>query len=278
MFGFVTANLGELSEVQRSRYNAIYCGICRDIQANASNICRLCLSYDTVFLALVLMSLYEPEETGGSRACMLHPIRPRPWVENRFTHYAADMNVALAYWKAMDDWQDDHLLSAKTAAAALGRHIDAIAARYPRQCDAIEACVSELSRLERENCSNPDLPANCFGRLMGELFVFQEDLWQTDLSNLGFYLGRFVYLCDAATDYREDVKKKKYNPFAAMGSDDPARWEEYLVLAMGQCTDHYERLPLVQDKALMDNIVYSGVWGNYRKQIKRQEVDGHDDR
>ena len=51
--------------------------------------------------------------------------------------------------------------------------------------------------------------------------------------------------------------------------EDPARWEEYLVLAMGRCTDYYERLPLVQDKALMDNILYSGVWGNYRRKRKQ---------
>jgi hypothetical protein len=67
------------------------------------------------------------------------------------------------------------------------------------------------------------------------------------------------------------VRKKKYNPFAAMGVDDSARWEEYLVLAMAKCTQCYERLPLVQDKALMDNILYSGVWGNYRR--KRKQVE-----
>ena len=29
---------------------------------------------------------------------------------------------------------------------------------------------------------------------------------------------------------------------------------------MARCTKSYEKLPLVQDKALLDNIVYSGVW------------------
>ena len=89
-------------------------------------------------------------------------------------------------------------------------------------------------------------------------------------------LGRFIYFTDAAVDYRRDVRKKKYNPFAAMGiGEDPKRWEQYLVLAMAKCTESYERLPLVQDKALMDNIVYSGVWGNYRRKKSRQE-DDHD--
>ena len=46
--------------------------------------------------------------------------------------------------------------------------------------------------------------------------------------------------------------------------------EEYLELAMGRCTDYYERLPLVQDKALLDNILYSGVWVRYRGKRKER--------
>jgi hypothetical protein len=92
---------------------------------------------------------------------------------------------------------------------------------------------------------------------------------------MGMALGRFVYLTDAAVDYRLDLKKKKYNPFIAMDLEpDPQRWEAYLVMAMARCTECYERLPLVQDKALMDNILYSGVWGNYRR--KRKQEEDHD--
>ena len=86
-------------------------------------------------------------------------------------------------------------------------------------------------------------------------------------------LGRFIYLGDAANDYPRDKRKGKYNPFIAMGSsEDWPHWEEYLVLAMGRCTEEYEKLPLVQDKALLDNILYSGVWVNFRRKKKEQEV------
>ena len=105
---------------------------------------------------------------------------------------------------------------------------------------------------------------------MGELLVYREDLWQDALRQMGDALGRFIYLADAAVDYRKDQKKKKYNPYIAMGCDeDWNRWEEYLVLEMGRCTEHFERLPLVQDKALLDNILYSGVWTNFRGQGKK---------
>ena len=80
MFGFVCANAAELTKEQRRRYNAVYCGICRAIREQSGQLCRLGLSYDMAFLALLLMSLYEPEETSGEKACNLHPIQKRPWV------------------------------------------------------------------------------------------------------------------------------------------------------------------------------------------------------
>ncbi|MBP3478592.1 MAG: hypothetical protein J6K03_03805 [Oscillospiraceae bacterium] len=274
MFGFITANIKELTTTQKDRYHAVYCGICRQIRDRSSQLCRLGLSYDMAFLALLHMSLYEPEETSGTRACALHPIRPRPWTDNVCIQYAADMNVALAYYKAADDWQDDGHLRAKLMSGVFGKNYKAIESRCPRQCEAIRACIEQLSSLEKENCDNPDEPANCFGALMSELLVYKEDLWAPTLRKMGMALGRFIYLADAAVDYRRDKRKGKYNPYLAMGEEEnwPC-WEQYLVLAMAKCTEEFERLPLVQDKQILDNILYSGVWCSFRGK-KKEEEDG----
>ena len=274
MFGYVTANFGELTKEQKQRYNAIYCGICRRIRMQSGQVSRLGLSYDMAFLAGLLMSLYEPEEETGNRACALHPIKPRAWVDNPYVRYAADMNVALSYYNCLDDWQDDGKYSAKVMAELFSKHLPEIEARYPRQCQAIRDCIARLSELEGQNCANPDEPAACFGALMGELFTYEEDLWADTLRQMGQALGRFIYLLDAALDYDKDAKKGKYNPYLAMGTGkDRPRWEEYLVLTMGRCTAFFEKLPLVQDKALLDNILYSGVWVNYRRNEKEEDQE-----
>lgn len=262
MFGFVTANGSELTKEQKQRYSGVYCGICRQIRSRCSQTARLGLSYDMAFLALLLMSLYEPEEQWGDRACLLHPIKPRSWVDSEYVRYAADMNVALTYYKCLDDWQDDRSPAARLMANHLQSHLTELRKCYPRQCESIAGCIQQLSALEAEACQNPDEPANCFGKLMAELLVYREDLWASTLRELGFYLGRFVYLADAVTDYPKNMKKKQYNPLSGTEKD---RWEDYLVLAMGSCTRAYERLPLVQDKALLDNILYSGIWTKVRK-------------
>ena len=269
MFGFVGADAQALTEQQKSRYGQVYCGICRQIRLQCSKNARLVLSYDIAFLALLLMSLYEPAETAGKRACGFHPLKPRPWLDNEIIQYAAHMNVALAYYNLLDDWQDDRRLASGAAALLLKRSYQKTKKLYPEKCAAIEACIQELSELEKENCDNPDLPAGCFGRLMGELFIYKEDLWSDSLRQMGDALGRFIYLADAALDYGEDEKKGSYNPFIAMGmGQDREAFNEYLTAIMGRCTRHYEHLPLVQDKEILDNILYSGIWIKYRKKEK----------
>ena len=271
------ADLKELDKAQRQRYGSVYFGICRQIRERTSQAARLGLSYDMAFLALLLMSLYEPEETVGKNACCLHPISKRPWVDSLYIRYAADMNVALAYYNAADDYRDEKKVTAKWLQSVFGKNLSRLQTDYPRQCKAIERCLERLSTLEAERCPNPDAPAACFGELMGEILVYREDMWADTLRQLGMALGRYIYLADAAVDYRRDIRKKQYNPFACMGTgEDPARWEQYLVLAMARCAEHFERLPLVQDKKLLDNILYSGVWLEYRRRqrIKLEEENG----
>lgn len=266
MFGFVMADLKELKREERTRYNALYCGVCRRMCRENSTVSRFGLQYDMAFLALLLMSLYEPPEETGNRACRFHPIRPRKWVDNGVIAYCADMNLALGYYKALDDARDEGKAISKKAADIFGKSMDSIRGRYPRQCSAMEACLAELAALEEQNCQNPDLPASCFGRLMAELFVFEEDIWAPALRKIGLALGRFIYFADAAIDYKKDKKAGRYNPFLAAGDNlDLDKWEGYLVREMGTATRYYESLPLVQDKGILDNILYSGIWLKYRQ-------------
>jgi hypothetical protein len=274
MFGFVTADLKTLTRQQRQRYGAVYCGICRAIRETANQTARLSLQYDMAFLALLLSSLYEPEETGGKVPCLLHPCRRDGWADNPYIRYAADLNVALAYYKARDDVADEGKLSARLAEPVLKKPMAAIEARWPRQTQAIADCIRQLRQLEEANCPNPDLPAACFGQLMAQLMVYREDHWTPYLSRLGDALGRFIYLADAALDYRRDLKKGSYNPFHATGEDWKA-WEEYLVLAMARCTRAYEMLPLIRDQEILDNILYRGVWTHFKRKKQTEEnTDG----
>ena len=271
MFGFVMADIKVLPAEAQKRYGSVYCGVCRRMRMRASRSARLGLSYDVTFLSILLMSLYEPEETSGKRACGIHPIRPRPWVDNEYVVYGADMNIALAYYNALDDLEDEGKCSARIAKNIFGKEMDTIRTLYPEKCKVIEDNLAKLRALEKEKCQNPDQMAACFGALLGELFVYREDMWAEYLRGLGEALGRFIYLADAAVDYRKDKEKGQYNPFiAANMTPDWDAWENILVLLMEQCTSSFEQLPLVQDKDILDNILYGGIWLQFRHKQRQQ--------
>ena len=218
MFGYVIANLEGLTQPQKDRYKGCYCGLCRVLKQRHGFSGRLTLTYDMTFLVLLLSALYEADEERGMELCPAHPLRRHFYWQTRYTDYAADMNVVLAYYNCRDDWQDDGSALKYWESEALSRQCAAARARWPRQCAVIEQCMAQLGEIEQADTGDMDAAANCFGRLMGELFVTGE-LWDARLRPFGEALGRFIYLLDAVIDLPEDRRHGRYNPLRALPQD-----------------------------------------------------------
>ena len=261
MFGYVVANLKELSEQQQLRYRSCYCGVCRALRQRGGLKSSLALRYDLVFLALLLSSLYEPEEQTVQRRCPTHPVRQVSQLENRFLRYSADMGLLLAYHKAQDDWQDDRSAAALAARGLLQRGVRRIGAEYPRQSGAVQSRLSALTQLEREQSRNLDALCGSFGALLGEIFVPREqDFWAGALRRLGDALGRYLYLLDCCLDLEQDRQKNCFNPLLGDALRESSSWQQSaLAMLLGETAAAFEHLPLLQDEQLLRNIVYSGL-------------------
>lgn len=258
MFGYVIANNEKLSPEQLTRYRSLYCGLCRKIGERHGNAARIALTYDLVFLILVLSSVFDGETLADETAsCVAHPIKKREYLYDTFTDYAADMNIALAYYNFMDDWQDDKSIKARVQAQTLGKGLALSKQLYPRQIAAIECCMQQLNEAENRNETDPEVPANLFGALLGELFRFDESEVCECLYDFGCALGRFIYLMDAYADLKQDLKRQKYNPLIRYTRE---QIMPMLNLQMAQCTHLFQSLPIQKDKDLCENILYSGVW------------------
>lgn len=179
------------------------------------------------------------------------------------------MNVVLAYYNCRDDWQDDGSALKYWESEALSRQCAAARARWPRQCAVIEQCMAQLGEIEQADTGDMDAAANCFGRLMGELFVTGE-LWDARLRPFGEALGRFIYLLDAVIDLPEDRRHGRYNPLRALPQD--ADLYALLRMLLGECSAAFEALPVLQDIELLRNILYSGVWLRYDAAMKKLKI------
>lgn len=279
MFGYITASVDKLTEDEKKRYGAVYCGLCRTLKQRHGQISRLTLNYDMTLLILVLASLYEPEEQQGQGQCMMHPVKQREFSLSAATEYAADLNLLLAWWNCMDDWEDEKKLTRLGYAKMLSRQIKKLEAQYPRQAKAIRENLALLKQYEDGAEASPDRAAECFGDLMGEMFVWKEqDYWAGTLRQMGRGLGRFIYIMDACIDYPQDEKKNRPNPLRALGTGERQREadDQLLSMLMADAVEAFERLPLEQDLSLMRNILYSGAWQRYnlayeKRQRKKKE-------
>ena len=270
MYGYVRPDIPELLVREKLRYDAWYCGLCRALGKSCGRLSRLTLSYDSAFLALLLSAAHGCPAPSVPRACPVHPLtRKKPMVEpdDPALVYAADVCVILAGYKLDDDVRDGRPLRA----AAKLPFLSALRRAKKRRGGLYAAIGEQLSLLhgiEAGREPSLDLAANRFGELM-RLITTGFACGEPDgdrtrvLSELGFWLGRAVYLLDAWDDREKDAKKGLYNPFALTGAGRSDA--EFLVnLSINEAISAYDLLTLPPagnaDRGVLENIFKKGLF------------------
>ncbi|MBR5301722.1 MAG: hypothetical protein IKU38_02700 [Clostridia bacterium] len=262
MLGVMMVRKDELKFREYDRYRGYYCGLCRAIGKRCGSVCRMALSFEMTFLAMLHTSLYEPETVCGRHRCLFHPVSRQLMLSNEAIDYAADLSAIISYYDLRDGWEDERRVDRLAASEALRRAAKRAGERLPRQKAAVERYVKLLHEIEQKNDQNLDAAANLTGEMLAELYVMREDVYAKDLRELGFYLGKFIYLCDSFEDIERDIKKKNYNPLILRYADEAfdANCEQMLSDMMARAALAFERLPLLEDAEIMRNILYSGIW------------------
>ena len=217
MFGYVKPVVKELLVKENEFHKATYCGICRAMKEHTGALSTVTLTYDSVFLALLRMAYMDDAELSSKmRRCAVHPFKKRCMLNiNSATEYTAKAFAVLTYYKLEDDKRDKD--GKHRLAKSLVRPI-ASGAKKRSALAELEAAVrdglEELSRLENERCPSADIPAICFGRMLGSVFSCGlEGEGAVVMRQIGFHLGKFIYLADAAEDYESDRLSNSYNPY-----------------------------------------------------------------
>lgn len=222
MFGYVRPLVPQLKVMEYEMYRAVYCGLCRAMGRVTGQVSRLTLSYDFTLLAMVRMILEGVTPAFEQFRCAVHPLKRRSMVrENAVLDYAAAVSAVLAYLKNRDDLADEHGL--KRARAMLADlPVSHMKSRGERRlpenaADEIAERLSVLSELEKAGCTSVDETAEAFGAVLAYVFALGLEP-DSDAENLaktiGRHVGRFVYVCDAADDLPEDIRRGRYNPLS----------------------------------------------------------------
>lgn len=290
MLGYVNIIKSALSEEEYDIYNGYYCGVCKSIGARHGQFPRLALSYDIVFLALILSSLNSEEDIIEREHCIIHPIERKPTIKNdAAVDYAADMLLILAYYNFLDDKNDEHKLRGTLGSGMLSGSYAKLRKTYPDIVKAVEDNLSKLSELERAKSGSLDMTCAAFGDVLGAVFSGWELYQKGDgisgdetspryriLEGLGRSLGKWIYLMDALDDLEKDKKSGSYNPLiyrdrGAEGLND------LLYNYLGDVSSAIDLLEIRKNKGIIDNIVWNGLRARTEVMLNGDEVPGEDE-
>lgn len=276
MFGYVVVNKPELKFKEYDVYHEYYCGLCKTIKKRYGMLPRFTLSNDLTFLAILLGSLYEPQTKIQCKHCAVHPLKKMSYCSNKYLDYCSDMNVYLSYLKCLDDYNDDKNLFKYLFSLILKKKALKIENLYLEKTQYIKSKMSELTLLEKEKCDDIDKVSGVFGDLLGCVCAVEDDFFADSLRRMGFFLGKYIYLCDAYDDLAQDKKSGSYNPLITYENRDDfdAFVKDILVNTMSECCKHFEYLPIVENINLLRNILYAGVWTNI-KNVDKLNVNGN---
>ena len=196
------------------------------------------------------------------------------------------MNVSLVYYKLIDDVNDDKSLKSKLESAVLAPYKRKFNRNVTMINDIIEENLNMLSNLEKnKKFLSIDEISHPFSLIVAKILELYPESIDEDcdelryqLYDLGYALGKWIYLIDALDDLKEDIEKDKFNPINYLYNKDNKSYEELLeeikprleftILNCGyNCKYALDKLPIKRNKAILENIISLGMMDKYEKII-----------
>lgn len=282
LFGYIKPNIPELRVREKARYDAWYCGLCRRLGARYGTAARALLSFDCTFLALLAASVSGEDSPEDLLRCPFKPFgkkRAMLGSPSAALDFAADVCVILSEFKLSDDIADGKplriaaklpLLCAFKKARLHRPEVYAAVKKHMRELASVEAPYRGSRAFPRRKAAkndsaaelrSPDLPANIFGEMLRDVLasapVPKKEI--PALKETGFFIGRFIYLCDAWDDRESDKKHSLFNPFNICGcTRDDA---EFIInISINSAISAYNLLSTGRDRAILDNILFQGLF------------------
>ena len=281
MFGYVRINKKDLTFREYEHYKAYYCGLCKYLKRNHTELSRMTINYDITFLIVLLSSIYQPSAQVFHEKCIVDPVKKKKHIINEITEYAASMNILLAYYKLEDDVNDEGDIKSRLVRRAYRKSFKTAYDKYPQKADFIKACLGELRSLEEDQSTSIDQTSNCFARLLEEIFDYKDDEYRDRLRKVGFNIGKYIYIMDAYEDLDQDLEKGRYNPFSSYKDDREGlkvKVDKLIGMTLARLEEAILNLDIKVNKSIIDNIIYSGVYLRYKGLIngadkKKQEAN-----
>lgn len=278
LFGYVRACKPELKIKEYEIYKAVYCSLCKKLGKSYGVLSRFTLSYDFTFLALLNMSMADGCDGFVQKRCAFNPLKKCNYCkDDAALQMPAAAAMIMLYYKILDNIADEKGIK-KIGYCFLKPIFKKAHKKAARQFPQIEAAVADYisgqSAVEKSNSDSIDRAADPTAKVMSEILMLcsSDERQKRVLSRLGYCLGRYIYLLDAACDLPQDIKTGNYNALKSNVSGDAKQYAKEritpnLYFCINEAAKAFELLELKKYKHILGNIIYLGLESTFTKEL-----------
>ena len=280
MFGYIRAYKPEMKVKEFETYKAVYCSLCKKLGKNYGVLSRLTLSYDFTFLAILNMSLQDKVPCYEKKRCAFNPAKKCVYCKDEDAlEMPSAAAIIMLYYKLLDNIADERFfkrLMYRIIKPLFKRAYKKAKAAYPTIETSVKTYIETQNRLEKEGCTELDRIADPTAVALSQILEHcsNDESQKRVLNRLGYCIGRYIYLLDAACDFEADVAKKAYNvlKYEYEGKEDAKakvaqRIKPQLYFCVNEAVKAFELLDIKKYKSILGNIIYLGLEETFIKEL-----------
>ncbi len=282
MFGYVRCDKPEMKVKEYEAYKGLYCSLCKAMIRHFGILSSLTLNYDIAFLVLMRLSFSGTVPSFKPGRCPFNVTKKCNFCYNADEQFrfAAAVSMMMFYHKVRDNIRDSsffkRLLMYLLLPYAYMKNKKA-EKLYGDLGEIIRQSMQRQSETEKENTDSIDKAAHESADALGKILAYGVDDSKGNIYRFGYGVGKWVYLCDAADDLKDDLKKGSFNVFAnflglkkgdEITENDLMIIERNLNLSCAYAAESFENSRNKTLVPIVRNIIYGGTEKTMNKILK----------
>lgn len=286
MFGYVKVNKPEMKVREYETYRGLYCSLCKALGKEYGITARFMLSYDVTFLVIVLLATRQVLPSFKKGRCPFNPMKRCNYcgnAEKEFS-FAAAVTVLLFYYKILDNIHDSgffkKILFCLVYPYAFLKRKKALK-KYKELDSHIAKAMTKQSEVEKSGTDSFDLSAHNSADMLGKIFSWESED-NEKLYKFGYFIGRWVYLVDAADDIEKDLKSGSFNVFVvkyalSKGKNISEEEKEEILgslnMTLASVAAAYKELDISILFPIIENIIFDSMYNIMNDVLKGKNED-----
>ena len=260
MFGYIKPYKPDLKISEFEIYRSVYCKLCKVMGKEFGFLSRALLSYDCTFLSMLSISFNYDKIVISKHRCTCNCLKKCNYIDgyDKDFSFAAAVGVIMAYYKIQDNIQDSKSLKKLkfyVPLCAYYRCYKKASQKYPDVNSIVKKFMTEQRSIEeRETLPSVDESAHPTATALASIF----SIISNQLRDFGYFLGRWIYIMDAANDLQDDIFQNNFNPLKPIKNDN-VQINEILNQTAFNLISSCEDIDFKKFSPIVHNIIHLGL-------------------